>query len=122
VPGSAKRKLHAALSAPAALDQPYDIFLAGLAHRRELRVASGFPFLTAPGPASAVSQMQEVREPVFDATVNAFRRLMWIDRDLDVCRRDAEALRAVYDNDTAVLASSIFGAIVSPAFPMEGSN
>lgn len=119
VRGSAKRKLHAALSGPAALDQPYDVFLAGLAHSGQVRIASCFPFLTAPSAAASVSQIQASRAPVFDSTLNAFRRLMWIDRDLDACRRDAEALRSAYDDDTAVLASAIFGAIVSPAFPIE---
>ncbi len=45
VRGAAKRRLHAALSAMAELDQPYDIALRGLCHGGRFRMAVAFPFL-----------------------------------------------------------------------------
>ena len=53
---------------------------------------------------------------VFDATLNAFRRLMFAARDPDQCRADIGRLQAAADGDTARLTGDLFGVMASPAF------
>ena len=118
VRGSAKARLHAALTAEPAIDQPYDLFLRDLIHRGEFRAAVCFPFLTTLSPLADGSQIQASDTAVFDATLNAYRRLMFVDRDLDQCRRDAEHL-AAHTDEASRLVGGVFAAIVSPAFPLD---
>jgi GR25 family glycosyltransferase involved in LPS biosynthesis len=118
VRGSAKRRLHAALSATE-LNQPYDLALRDLCHSGQFRMAVAFPFLTSVSALADGSQIQGADTQVFDTTLNAFRRLMYVARDLDQCRRDAERLQDLTIGDTASMAGDIFATIVSPAFPLD---
>jgi GR25 family glycosyltransferase involved in LPS biosynthesis len=119
VRGSAKRRLHAALSAAAALDQPYDLVLRDLCHAGGFRMGVVFPFVTTVSAAADASQIQAGDGAVFDATLAAFRRLMFIDRDLDQCRRDTDRLTAAHTDEAARMVGAIFATIVSPAFPLD---
>ncbi|MBS0334049.1 MAG: glycosyltransferase family 25 protein [Proteobacteria bacterium] len=119
VSGSAKRRLHAALSAPAALDQAFDVALRALT--AQFRMAVAFPFVTTVSRHADGSQVQARENPVFDATLNAFRRLMYVDRDLDQCRADIERLqKAAAGSDTARLTGALFGVMATPAFGAQG--
>jgi GR25 family glycosyltransferase involved in LPS biosynthesis len=118
VKGAAKARLHAALAAAEQLDQPYDLFLRDLIHSGVFRAAVAFPFLTTLAPAADASQIQASDTAVFDATLNAYRRLMYVDRDLGQCRLDAERL-AAHTGEAARLVGGVFAAIVSPAFPLD---
>lgn len=118
VRGAAKARLHAALIAAETLDQPYDLFLRDLIHRGEFKGAVAFPFLTTLASEADASQIQAGDTAVFDATLNAYRRLMYVDRDLAQCRVDAERLAANTD-EAARLVGGVFAAIVSPAFPLD---
>ena len=119
VRGAAKRRLHAALSAPAGLDQPYDIALRALCHSGQFRMAVAFPFLTTVSILAESSQIQTRENPLFDASLNAFRRLMFVARDLDQCRAEIERLQSLADSDTARLTGAIFSAMATPAFAAE---
>jgi GR25 family glycosyltransferase involved in LPS biosynthesis len=119
VRGSAKQRLHAALSVSSRLDQPIDLFLRDLAHGPDFKIGVSFPFLTAPaGLADAGSQIQGEEVALFDATFNAYRRLMFVERNMDQCRADSERLSA-HTDETARLVGGVFAAIVSPAFPLD---
>jgi GR25 family glycosyltransferase involved in LPS biosynthesis len=117
VRGSAKRRLHAALSEPAALNQAYDIALRDLCHRGQFRMAVAFPFVTTVAALAEGSQVQDRDGGVFDATLNAFRRLMYVGRDLEACRADIARLQATAaSGDTTRLTGDLFSVMASPAF------
>lgn len=118
VRGSAKRRLHAALSAASDLNQPYDLVLRDLCHSGRFKMAVCFPFLTTVSAYADASQIQHDGD-VFDTTLNAYRRLMYVDRDLDQCDRDGARLRAANGDETARRVGDIFAAIASPAFPLD---
>jgi GR25 family glycosyltransferase involved in LPS biosynthesis len=116
VRGSVKRRLHAALSAQSSLDTAYDVALRDLCHSGAFRMAVAFPFVTTVSRLADTSQIQLREDRVFDPTLNAFRRLMYVARDLDQCRAEIEDLRAHADGDTARLTGDLFSVMVSPAF------
>jgi hypothetical protein len=120
VRGSAKRRLHEALSAMAELNQPYDIALRSLCHGGQFRMAVAFPFLATVSSLADGSQIQTRGDGVFDATLNAFRRLMFAARDLEQCRADIGRLQATAEGDTAQLTGALFSVVASPAFSAEG--
>lgn len=118
VRGAAKARLHAALATAEALDQPYDLFLRDLIHSSAFKAAVCFPFLTTLSALADGSQIQSGDSAVFDATLNAYRRLMYVDRDLDRCRADGLRL-AAHADEAQRLVGGVFAAIVSPAFPLD---
>jgi len=120
VRGSAKRRLHTALSATTELDQAYDIALRGLCHSGQFRMAVAFPFLATVSSLADGSQIQTRGDGVFDATLNAFRRLMFVARDVEQCRADIARLQAGVEGDTARLTGALFSVMASPAFSAEG--
>lgn len=118
VRGSSKRRLHEALTAATELNQPYDLFLRDLIHSGRFKAAVVFPFVTSLSPQADGSQIQGGDTAVFDQTLNAYRRLMYVARDLDQCRADAERL-AAHTDDASRMVGGVFAAIVSPAFPLD---
>ncbi|HLZ73576.1 hypothetical protein [Phenylobacterium sp.] len=120
VRGGAKRRLHAALSAPAGLDQPIDLFLRDLARGPDFRFGACVPFLTAPAElADQGSQIQAQDSALFDATLNIFRRTMWIARDPEQSARDAAWLAAQAPGETEQLLGGLFSVLAAPAFPLD---
>jgi GR25 family glycosyltransferase involved in LPS biosynthesis len=119
VRGSSKRRLHAALAEAVTLDRPYDLFLRDLIHSGEFKAAVAFPFLTSLSPQADGSQIQGGEARVFDTTLNAYRRLMYVARDLDQCRADAERLCAANGDEASRMVGDVFATIVSPAFPLD---
>jgi GR25 family glycosyltransferase involved in LPS biosynthesis len=118
VRGSSKRRLHAALAARTSLDLPYDLALRDLCHEGALRMAVCFPFVTTVAAQADASQIQGGEHAVFDQTLNAFRRLMYVARDLDICRRDAADLGARCDGPSRMV-GTVFAAMASAAFPLD---
>jgi hypothetical protein len=118
VSGRSKRALHAALGGSAELNQPYDLALRDLCHSGALKMAACFPFATTLGAQADASQIQGTEHAVFDRTLNAYRRLMYADRDLAACREDTARLAAGCDEVSAMV-GTIFAAIVSPAFEID---
>jgi GR25 family glycosyltransferase involved in LPS biosynthesis len=117
--GSAKRELHAALSAADELNQPYDLFLRELGQAGKLKIGACFPFITTLAGDADESQIQDGAHAVFDRTLNAYRRLMYVERDLEQCRRDSARLKAAYCDEVAQMVGIVFATIVSPAFPLD---
>jgi hypothetical protein len=117
VRGPAKRRLYEALQ-ESDLSRPYDLYLRGLMHQGRFRAGLVFPFVTSVAPAGDRSQIDAADDrDVWRATLNLFRRLMFVERDLDQCRRDAEALLANADEEGRVLGAVVAG-LTSPGFPV----
>jgi GR25 family glycosyltransferase involved in LPS biosynthesis len=119
VRGSAKRRLHAALAAPAALDQPLDIFLRDLANNGAFRMGVAFPFFTAPAPlADGASQIQLDGSSSIDAAFNILCRTFWAARDTQQAADDLAWLQAKTDGETQQLLGGLFAAFASASFPI----
>lgn len=116
VRGSAKRKLHVALSRAQSLDRPYDLFLRELCNAGAVSLGMCFPFVTRLAPSADSSQIAD-GPALFDRTLNAFRRLMAAERDVGECEREIAALPLGEANDTARLTGAVFAAMLSPTFP-----
>lgn len=116
VRGTSKRALHELLSAPTELNEPYDLFLATLAHADQARMGACFPYVTTVAAHAEQSQIQATSAAI-GRTLNAFRRLMYVERDLPALRREAEQLQADYADDASLVMGGVFATIASPAFP-----
>lgn len=117
VRGRAKAKLVSALEAPELRDKPYDMALVELARSGAIDARVCFPFLTAPSDDADSSQIQPETADLRQAAMHAYRRLMFVDRDLDASRAEIARLQAAHGDEAAQLAGAVFGAIMSPAFP-----
>lgn len=117
VRGPSKAKLLGLLAAAEVQAAPYDIALRELARSGRLHARFCFPFLTAPGAEADRSSIQGADIDLRQAAFHAFRRLMFVERDLDASRAEAAALTAAHGDEGAALAGQILGAIMSGAFP-----
>lgn len=117
VRGAAKQRLLAALTASPRLDVAYDIRLRQLSQEKTIRARFCFPFLTFPSRWSIQSQIQSEAWHVRDRMISAFKRLMCIERDMDVCREDARYLADEVCDESSRLAGAIFASIVSDRMP-----
>ncbi len=95
---------------------PYDLALGRLVRIGKLRAGFCFPFVTAPGPHADASSIQDAQSRFRDAAFNAYRRLLFVRRDLAQCRRDAEQIEASHEDEAAKLAGNFLGAFLSSAF------
>lgn len=93
VRGSAKAKLHGLLQDVGALDRPYDIVLRDLVATGALNAAVTLPFLTTIAPEASDSQIQTETDLQLRA-FDAFRRLVFIERDLAASRSAVAAIEA----------------------------
>lgn len=109
--GSKRRVLEALDSLP--FDRAYDMALRDLIHGGVLQGRACFPFLTAPSADADASTIQPSQLQFRDAAINAFRRLMFVDRDLEASRRDVAALEAAHGDPAATVVGGVLGALVS---------
>jgi GR25 family glycosyltransferase involved in LPS biosynthesis len=110
---AAKRKVLAALDSLPSFDRAYDVALADLIRGGALVGRGVFPFLTAPSADADASTIQPSRLQLRERMINAFRRLMFVDRDLDASRAEIAALEAVHADPAAVLIGGVFATMVS---------
>ena len=118
--GRSKGRVHAALAAAIEPStSPCDLYLRDLIRSGQFKAAVAFPFVTTLAPSADSSQIQGGDTAVFDATLNAFRRLMFAARDLDQCRADAERL-AAHTDEASRLVGGVFATIVLAGhFPLD---
>jgi GR25 family glycosyltransferase involved in LPS biosynthesis len=114
VRGGAKRHLLEALDRQPALDLPYDIQLARLIHSGVLRANAIFPFVTTLSAFADRSSIQ-AGQAARDVTINAFRRLMYVDRDLAALRSQIDRLPPCED-EAAELFGQLTARVVSPGY------
>jgi GR25 family glycosyltransferase involved in LPS biosynthesis len=117
VRGAAKAKVLNALESAGLQDKPYDMALVELARTERIDARVCFPFLTAPSADADASQIQPDHVDLRQATLHAFRRLMFVDRDLEACRAEIGRLQARHGDEGAALAGGIFAALMSRDFP-----
>lgn len=93
VNGNSKRKVHKALSAYTNVDLPYDLFLRQLSHSGALNVHSVFPFVTTVSDYCNDSQIKTAGPNPVELALNMFRKMIWIERNLNRCRSALELFR-----------------------------
>jgi GR25 family glycosyltransferase involved in LPS biosynthesis len=116
VRGEARRRLREAV-APFQGDLAYDVALRTVCHRGALQMRVCFPFLTTLAAEGDVSQIQGDGWGNRDLAVNAFRRLMFVERDLDAMAGELAALERSFQDPGAAAVGLVFAGMVSDAFP-----
>ena len=119
VRGPSKAKVQTALDAALRLDQPYDLYLRDLARSGVLKVATCFPFLSTPGPMADQSQIQAAQTAPFDRAMTAFRRLMYLQPDVEACRGEVARLREEFGTAESELVGGVFSVLAAPGFPLD---
>lgn len=118
--GAGKRRLAEQLARLERLDRPYDLLLRDLCHAGALAGRVIFPFVTSISEAADASQIRSGELPLPDAIWNTFRRLMYVDRDLDACRARADALFAGLQDEPARVVGQLVAARLSADYRREG--
>lgn len=113
----AKARVLALFDRQRSLEQPYDLFLRDRFAARELTGRVVFPFPTSLSEHAESSSIQDAGG-LADFVWNAFRRLVWADRDLalvssQLARAPADAL-----DEEAQIAARILALQLSPHFRM----
>lgn len=115
----AKAKLADILTNIDTVDLPYDLVLERLANEGHMTMGACFPFLTTLAEHGDRSQIQSTEHLNFDLVRNAYRRLMFIERDMDACRAEGERLKAQTAED-AQLFGGLFAAMSTPGvYPID---
>jgi GR25 family glycosyltransferase involved in LPS biosynthesis len=115
VRGGFKATLQAMLMEAERLDAPYDLYLNQLASEGRVKAMVCLPYLTTDTAASAQSQIGGARLPLQVRAFDAFRRLMYVDRDLETCRREAADIRQQTPELQQILGALIGGVAARPA-------
>jgi GR25 family glycosyltransferase involved in LPS biosynthesis len=110
-------KISGLLAAHESLDVPYDLALRQLIHHRKLKGLVFFPFATSLGDESDVSQIQQ--DGLTDLVWNAFRKLMWIDRDLAQVWPAVEKINTQVCDDESRLLGVVLGGMLTKSFVLK---
>jgi hypothetical protein len=89
---AAKDKLLALISNPGPLDFPYDIHLQRAIADGKLRGFVTFPFATTLAAGADNSQIRNLKAD--ETAMSAFRRLMWVERDIGDADQTISAVTA----------------------------
>lgn len=108
VNGKSKRKVFDALEAAKEIDLPYDLYLRQLAYRSNLKVFSLFPFVTSLSEFSDASQIRAGNEVSVDMVWNLFRKMVWIERDLEECKAALEIFKNMFCDDELTAFGTLF--------------
>jgi GR25 family glycosyltransferase involved in LPS biosynthesis len=115
---ASKAKVLGALRQADNLDVPYDVLLRRLVGAGRLKARMCFPFVTTITENNGPSQIQPGEHAFGDLTINTFRRLMFVDRDLSDARKQAKMLQDCAKTDEgAELTGLVFWAFTTPHFP-----
>lgn len=115
VNGRSKARVLAALDAFERLDLPYDLALRELVRTRRLDACLTFPYLSTVAAEVAEASQVQPGGNAADRISNAFRRLMFVDRDLAASRKEAETIAAGCDEESR-LVGLILGGVISGQF------
>ncbi len=99
VNGKTKRKVHRALNAYTHVDLPYDLFLRHLSHSGALNIQSLFPFVTTLSDYCDDSLIKTAGPNPVDLALNMFRKMIWIERNLNRCRSAIELFTNTWCRD-----------------------
>jgi len=110
VNGKSKKKLYDLLEAATSLDLPYDLYLRALSHASALNVYSLFPFVTSLSDFSEDSQIQAGEGDRPDLAWNMFRKMVWVERNLQKCKAGLEPVKSRLSDTDKSPFSSLFAA------------
>jgi GR25 family glycosyltransferase involved in LPS biosynthesis len=97
------------------LDIPYDLLLRKLILEKKLTAFTFFPFITS----FSIEAGSAIRESTStELTLNLFRKMMWVDRDLESIIPQILSLDAQACDDESKIFGVIFGAMVSPSYAL----
>lgn len=113
VNGSSKAKLLSLLSNQS-LDIPYDLLLRKWIVEKKINALVIFPFVTSLSGFADSSQIQPNATQISDNVWNAFRRLMWFDRDCAQACHNLETIAADFYDEESLAFSKIIATMVSP--------
>ena len=108
-----KPRLQELLLRQASLDWPIDLHLRRLIHEGEIRAFVTFPFVTSLSRFADQSQSQLQDGAVTDTVWNAFRRFIWLHRDIDAALAPLEALGADFADPEARAFAGLMAAALS---------
>jgi len=97
------------------LEIPYDVYLQQVIHNNKLRAFVTFPFATSLSPCAENSQIQQSCS-VQEAAMNAFRRLMWREREIDIANETMDRVHASIDDAETVAFLKILAVFLSADF------
>ena len=100
---SQSTELHKALASYRPIDLPYDLFLRRESHAGSLNIFSLFPFVTTLSDFSDESQIKAPGANTIDAAWNMFRKMIWIERNLDRCQSALELLKGTLCDEAPVI-------------------
>jgi GR25 family glycosyltransferase involved in LPS biosynthesis len=107
-------KLAALLGAEKELNVPYDLVLRKYIYEKKLKGLVFFPFITSISEESEVSQIQQ--EASADMIWNAFRKLVWTDRNLGKVSEAVKNIDRDLCDEESRLLGGIFAGLVSKSF------
>jgi GR25 family glycosyltransferase involved in LPS biosynthesis len=116
VNGASKAKVFDALAKATRLDVQYDILLRRLAAAGRLKVFGVLPFITGLSEEADLSQIQAGATDFSDVLLNAQRRLLCLDGDLEASRRVAARILTDADDEARIF-GALFSGLLSPDFP-----
>lgn len=95
------------------LDVPFDLTLREMMIRRDIRAFFTFPFVTTLSPLGDASDNQLESTALTDTVWNAFRRMMWLHRDIDAAVAPLERLSTGFVDPEAQAFLKVFAAAMS---------
>lgn len=113
VNGRSKGRLAALLDSAQSLDVPYDLFLRNLIYAGKLKACGFFPFITSLSSLSDQSEIQPASKTGAVLVWNAFRRLAWVDRDLEREQPLLQAIASRLCDPESTAFGTIFAAMAS---------
>lgn len=109
--GRSKRLLAQEMDRIEQIDQPYDLYLRSLVHQGRLRAYVTFPFVTS--ISEVVEQSSIQTDASLDQILNWFRRLVWLERDLDKAGPSIRRLQESFSTPETALFAALFEGLIS---------
>jgi GR25 family glycosyltransferase involved in LPS biosynthesis len=113
---ASKDKVIEVVSHGGPLEIPYDINLQQAIRDNKLRGFVTFPFATTLSPYAENSQVRQ-SQSAQEAAMNAFRRLMWLERDIDTAVEHMDRICTGMDDAETVAVLKILAVFLSPGLP-----
>lgn len=116
VNGKSKRKLAGLLECANGLEIPYDLYLRQLIQDRRLAGFAFFPFVTSVSEYSEASHVQAAGDLDTDRIWNLFRKMIWMERDLEAQKEALREIDSRLCDDESRLFGVLFAALTSSKF------
>ncbi|HEY5141688.1 MAG TPA: glycosyltransferase family 25 protein [Methylococcales bacterium] len=104
------------LDAKKELNIPYDLYLRQLIHESKIKGYSFFPFITSLSEFSDISQIQQIEPQAADLIWNLFRKMIWLERDLEQHKQVLEYINQNLCDEESKMFGTLFSAMISKNF------